>query len=165
MDDRAAIFERLLAQHGPMLRTLVGRLCGRADRADDVWQETALRVWRALERHPDLRDPKAWLATLAWRAWADTGVRRSERSMTAPVEADIVDPRSPEPGEAVARAEEHDRVRTMLARLPEEYRVVVALHYTVGFTLNETAETLGVPVGTAKSRLARGLELLRKELA
>jgi predicted RNA polymerase sigma factor len=78
-------FERLLDEHGASLMSMLRRLCGRADIAEDVFQETALRVWRNLGRRRWLRNPRGWLMTIGYRAFVDAKAR-------LPQQADVQDP-------------------------------------------------------------------------
>ena len=71
----------------------------------------------------------------------------------------------PGPEERALAAEQGGEVRAALAQLGEEYRVVVLLRFYQGFSLQEIAETLQIPLGTVKSRLSVGVHRLRTVLA
>jgi RNA polymerase sigma-70 factor (ECF subfamily) len=80
---------------------------------------------------------------------------------------ELVPPSGPEPisqVDAPTSFAERDRVERELGRLPIEQRVVLVLHFYVGLPLTEAAMVLDIPVGTAKSRLHRGLEALRSTM-
>ena len=154
-------FDRLLEAHGPALRAMLRNLCRHPQDVDDVWQDAALRVWRSLRDRPRLRDPRAWLATVAYRAYLDHAARRP----VPPAEGfDRADDASPTAHEAAVLAERRLEVRQALDGLPADLRALVALHYTAGLSLRETAAALGLPVGTVKSRLHAALNVLRGEL-
>ena len=125
---------------------------GKRDRADDLAQMTCLR---ALEKHEGYQPGThldRWLFTMAHRLWLNdiraTAVRTGG-GLVAVEEADIVD--------NAATSEEIiflSEVFSKIGELPEGQRVVVLLAYVEGFTYQETADTLGIPIGTVMSRLA-----------
>jgi len=130
------------------------------DLARDAVQEGFIRAWRNL---PTLREPDAfggWLRTLVTRACLDL-VRRHRRRLIEVELTPADEPVIPDPHRSVADRELLD---SMLRRLPPDARAVVVLHYYFDLSLPEVAATLGVPLGTAKSRLNRALAQLRGHL-
>lgn len=166
VDDRvphseSAVFAEIVDEHGAAVLGMLRRLCGNRADADDAFQETALRVWRHLHRRPRLRNPRAWIMTIAYHAFVDQHAgRRSHQTLL-----EHADPRSARGAQWIETSDEHDRVSEQLDRLPETIRAVVVLHYSGGLTLRETAAALDISVGTAKSRLNNALERLRRDLA
>jgi RNA polymerase sigma-70 factor, ECF subfamily len=149
----------LLDAHGAAALAMLRRLCGSRHDAEDVFQETAARVWRSLPAAPRLRNPRGWVLTVAYRAFLDERGRSQRRRHDEL--ADPADPRSDPPDRAAARAEVCDRVQAAIAGLPEPVRQVVVLHYLGGLTISQTAAAMDVREGTVKSRLNAGLGLLR----
>jgi len=153
-------FLALLDEHGPSILALLRRLCRNPDDAEDAFQETAVRVWRSLDSRPRLRNPRGWLLTIAYRTFLDLAKRRR-----VPVggedPAELPDRNLLPPEAAVERQEETEQVRGAVAALPEALREVVFLHYTGRLSLHETAEAMGLSVGTVKSRLNAALGKLR----
>lgn len=147
--------------HGPALRAMLRHLCRRPQDAEDVWQDAAVRVWRSLQKRPWLKNPRGWLATIAYRAYADHAARQPP---AAPEPGDRADESRPTAHDAAVLAERRLEVRQALSDLPAELQALVALHYTAGLSLRETAAALGLPVGTVKSRLNAALNLLRRGL-
>ncbi len=139
---------------------LLRRLCGGVHDAEDLFQETAIRVWKQIDRQPLLSNPRAWLMTIAYRVFLDF------RSRNPPAEefTDKADDRDPQPGSRAEINEDADRVNRAIAELPDGVREVVLLHYTGGLSLRETAEAMGIHIGTVKSRLNTGLHQLRRRL-
>jgi RNA polymerase sigma-70 factor (ECF subfamily) len=131
------------------------------DRAKDAVQEALVRAWRDL---PGLRDPDrfdAWLHRLLVRACYDE-LRRSRRR---PIEVELSSTDTyPVVGDASVATAAHDEIERGFRHLDADQRIVVALHYYLDLPLPEVAAALGVPVGTAKSRLHRGLVTLRQAL-
>jgi len=151
-----------MVEHGAALKAMLRHLCRRLQDVDDVWQDTAIRVWRSLQKRPWLRNPRAWLARIAYRAY----VEHAAREPTAYEHADDrPDESALTPHETAVLAERRLRVRQALTILPENLRTLVVLHYTAGLSLRETAAALDVSAGTVKSRLHAALNILRKELS
>ncbi len=121
----------------------------------DALQETALKAWQHRGR---LREEK-YFSTWLVRILINT-CKKALRARARRAETEIPpDAAAETPDEAQRLA-----VEEALAKLPEKIRLAVVLHYMEGFPLEAAAKALGVPVGTVKSRLARGRELLRLEL-
>jgi RNA polymerase sigma-70 factor, ECF subfamily len=127
------------------------------DLAQDAVQEGLIRAWRDL---PGLRDPDrfdAWLYRLTVNACLDLVRRRRRR----PIEVELSPIDSFDvPDHSIAFAE-RERLDTALKRLDPGHRAVVALHYLLGMPLPEVAVSLGIPYGTAKSRLHYALTAMR----
>jgi RNA polymerase sigma-70 factor (ECF subfamily) len=130
------------------------------DLAQDAIQEAMLRAWHDL---PGLRDPDrfdAWLRRLTVHACIDVARKRRRRIME--VELDPLD--LPPVADATRALIQRDLVDHALSVLEPEWRAVIVLHFYFGLPLHEVAGTLGIPVGTAKSRLHRALVVLRESV-
>jgi RNA polymerase sigma-70 factor (ECF subfamily) len=129
------------------------------DRAHDAVQEALVAAWRGLGA---LREPDAWEAWLnrltvrACYAAANKHRRRSLVELAATLEFDV-----PSGIDEPAAMAERDRMQRELGALPIDQRAVIVLHFYVGLPLTEAAMVLGIPAGTAKSRLNRALQALR----
>ena len=126
--------------------------------ARDAVQEALVRAWRDL---PGLRDPErfdAWLRRLIVNACLDL-VRRRRRRVTE-VELDPIGLVGL--ADTTDRLALRDQLDRALARLEPEQRAVVVLHSWLGLPLPEAAGLLGIPLGTAKSRLHRAVAALRR---
>jgi RNA polymerase sigma-70 factor (ECF subfamily) len=129
--------------------------------ARDALQEAMVRAWRDL---PGLRDPdrfEAWLRRLTVNACLDAARVRRRRVIEVGLSPmlDIAVPDGSGP-----RAD-RDELDAALHGLEPELRAIVVLHYYLDLTLPETAHTLGIPVGTVKSRLHRALAALRLSMS
>jgi RNA polymerase sigma-70 factor (ECF subfamily) len=153
-------FLELLDLHGPTLMAMLRRLCGNCHDAEDVFQETAARVWRSFCTRPRLRNPQAWVMTIGYRAFLNTRDRRPRHEGLS----DLMDDRHGSPGQMAERSEERDRVQAAIADLPDSIREVVVLHYVGGLTLGQTAAAMELSPGTVKSRLNAALNKLRSVL-
>ncbi len=128
-----------------------------SDLARDAVQEALVSAWRNL---PGLRDPErfdAWLHRLTVTRCIDMGRRRRRRVIE--VELTPFDD-APLP-DASASVADRDLIDRALHQLEPEQRAVVVLRYYLQLTLPEVAEALGIPLGTAKSRLHRALTQMR----
>jgi RNA polymerase sigma-70 factor (ECF subfamily) len=131
---------------------------------EDAFQETAMRVWKYLDRAPRVRNWRGWLMTIGYRAFLDL---KSSRPKPSTLAADQELPYRGQltPAQVAERSESAEQVNAMVAELPEKLRDVVVLHYTGGLTLRQTARAVGVPIGTVKSRLSQALVALRRRLS
>jgi len=130
------------------------------DLAQDAIQEAMLRAWHDL---PGLRDPDrfdAWLRRLTVHTCIDVARKRRRRMIE--VELDPLD--LPPVADATRAIAQRDLVDRALAVLEPEWRAVVVLHFYLGLPLHEVAAALGIPEGTAKSRLHRSLVILRESV-
>lgn len=129
-------------------------------RAQDATQQALLGAWRDL---PTLREPErfeAWLHRLVVHAcYAEA---RTERRAVARVLA--IRPTAAEPGDQMGAVGDRELLDQAFRTLTPEHRSVVVLHHHHGYPLTEIASLLGIPVGTARSRLHYAVRRLRAEL-
>jgi RNA polymerase sigma-70 factor, ECF subfamily len=129
--------------------------------ARDAVQETLIAAWRNL---PGLRDPdrfEAWLHRLLVRTCIDGLRRRRSR----PVEVELQPLAAHGTRDFVTNIADRELVDDALRHLDPTWRAVVVMHYLLGMPLRDAAATLGIPLGTAKSRLHRSLDLMRTAIA
>jgi RNA polymerase sigma factor (sigma-70 family) len=157
-DHRA--FEALATAAARRLDTAARLILRDPDRAKDAVQDTLVLAWRDV---PKLRDPDRWEAwlhrILVHACLAD--LRRNRRGPTM-VELSSID--MPTAIDQASGVVTRDEIERGFRRLDDELRVVVVLHYYLDLPLAEVAERIGVPVGTAKSRLNRALVAMRRHL-
>ena len=166
--DQAALAALVTRHHSPLLGYLSRLVGGDRPLAEDLVQETLLRVLRQ-HTYPSGRPFKPWLYTIATNLARDhfksSAVRQRERSGDAEESLLHLHDSDPGPEARALAAEQGGEVRAALERLSEDYRIVVILRFYQGFSLHEIAETLQIPLGTVKSRLSVGLHRLRTVLA
>jgi RNA polymerase sigma-70 factor (ECF subfamily) len=153
-------FEAIVKEHTASVYRLACAVVGPAA-APDVVQETFLAVWQGLPRLRDADRFEAWLHRIAvnqCRSHLRRQGRVREISMSgSPFERDS----GPDFHSAVeARAV----VAAVFARLSVDHRAVLGLHYAAGLSIRDVALALGIPEGTAKSRLSAALTTLRRSL-
>ena len=152
-------FEVLATSVGDRLYSVARLILRSTDLAEDALQEALVRAWQQL---PSLRDPDrfdAWLHRLLVNACADQG--RQLRRWTQQVRPISLDSSVSDDTASVADRAQLERG---FGRLKPEHRAVVVLHYYSGFTAAEIAHMLGIPEGTARSRLHYATEALRAAL-
>jgi RNA polymerase sigma-70 factor, ECF subfamily len=158
--DRDA-FARLVADAIGRLDAVARLLTRDPERAKDAVQEALVRAWRDL---PTLRDPDrfdAWLRRLLVRACIDELRRWQRRGV---IEVELLELHHPPAPDASVSVAERDALNRGFRRLDPEQRALVVLVYYMGLPLNEAADVLEIPIGTAKSRLHRSRETLRAAL-
>jgi RNA polymerase sigma-70 factor (ECF subfamily) len=129
-------------------------------RAQDAAQQALLGAWRDLPTLRDVERFDAWLHRLVVNACYVEA--RGERRWTAKVRVLSAAPdTTPDFAAAIAA---RDELESAFRRLSPEHRAVVVLHHHLGYQLTEIAETLGIPAGTARSRLHHAVHQLRAVL-
>ena len=153
-------FERMVETHQHRIFGFALSLSGNPSDAEEIAQDAFVRAHRALEGYDAdrVRDLKvsAWLHRIALNVFRNR-VRRRLRE-TVPLES-IAEPHA----NGLLPDELHD-LREAVRGLPARYREAVVLRHVQGFNYDEIAEVLGVPSGTAKSDVHRGLAILKEEL-
>lgn len=164
--DRAAlrqIYERTAAKlFGVCLRILDSR-----EEAEDVLQDVYLTVWnRADSFDPARASPITWLATIARNRAIDRRRQIGPRAFDRPVDeaVDIADA-SPDALALLHRSEDTRRLAECLGALDDRTRGAIVTAFYGGRTYEELAETAGVPLGTMKSLIRRGLMRLKECLS
>lgn len=154
-------FVTLLETYDRSLRALAYRLLRDSNRMEDALQEAYLRAYRGL---PSFRGKAAlatWLYRIVYNACLDELGRATAAAGSLEDASEQADPR---PGPAEVAAESRD-LESALASLPSEERAAVLLVDAEGFSYEEAAEVLGIPMGTLASRLHRARRALRQALA
>ena len=163
MPDGVPTWEEIARDQGRFLYNVAYRLAGSDADAQDLVQESLIRIRRGLETFTP-GSLEAWLARIVTNVFLDE-VRRKRRRPTValPEQPDLVLP----PSVAADEASEalSDEVQRALAALSEEFRTAVVLSDVVGLSYDEIAGAQGIPVGTVRSRIHRGRRLLRAALS
>ena len=164
-DERA--FQDLVERYEPRVAATVIGMMGPGDDADDVGQETFIRLYRSLGRFRGESSLGTYVTRIAInlsltalkrrKRWTSRFVRQDDRERELP-EASW-DPRGEQDREDTARM-----VRAAVERLAPNHKSVVVLRMIDGCSTKETAEILGIPVGTVMSRLARAMDRLQIDM-
>jgi RNA polymerase sigma-70 factor (ECF subfamily) len=165
---RRGRFEALVGPHLERLYRLAYRLTGSREDAEDLVQSLLVRLLPLERRLAEIELLAPWLARALYHLYVDE-IRRGSRSPTAlPATAadhdslaDMPDETFETPEQSTERRLAQRRVAAALAQLTPEHRALIAWHDMEGYTLDELAASLNVPVGTLKSRLHRARAHLR----
>ncbi|QEH37227.1 ECF RNA polymerase sigma factor SigW [Aquisphaera giovannonii] len=164
--DRA--FGLLVGRHGPMVLRICRQVLGDAHEADDAFQAVFLVLARCVAKVRRRDSLASWLYGVSLRVSAAARSRLLERRRKERP-ADELDLDSREPAGKAAdddrRKDDAEVVREELVRLRDAYREPIVLCYLEGLTHDQAAARLQCPVGTVRSRLARGRDQLRGRLA
>jgi RNA polymerase sigma-70 factor (ECF subfamily) len=163
--DDTPSWEQVAREHGRFLYTVAYRLTGNHEDAQDLVQDVLLRVRRGLVTYQP-GSLHGWLGRITTNAFLDE-MRRRKRRPVEPLadDAERVVAGAPPADEAMDQADLPQHVQEALRALPEDYRVAVVLCDVVGWGYQEIADSLGIPVGTVRSRIHRGRAQLREVLA
>ncbi|GAB5558837.1 MAG: hypothetical protein SynsKO_04840 [Synoicihabitans sp.] len=152
-----------IAQFGGLVWSITRRYVQPDSEAEDVVQEAFAELWRKADRFDRAKASAAtFIGLIARRRSIDWLRKKSRRPEFQPLPADLDD---------VVAAPENDRSRidteslyAALKKLPEDVRDLFTLHFQKGLTHAEIAEQTGLPLGTIKTRLRRGLIEMRAAL-
>lgn len=171
-------FDQLVERHQNRIFNVCYWMLGNRDEAEDASQDAFVRAFRSLANFRGDSAFGTWLHRIAVNAAIDTAQRRkraplpySDLKLTG---EDGVERDDPEPDQSTQpnldpahlslREERRSAVRSALAALPEHYRVVLVLFDIEGYSYEEIAQTLSLPLGTVKSRINRARLALRERL-
>lgn len=151
------------------LMTYASYVLGDRAAAEDVVQETFLRVFRHAGRFDQDKRCSTWIYSIAANLCRDELRRmKRRRNFTLPLLRDVSEGhaagRMTSPLRGAAGREFTERLREELGALPPEQREVIALRYLDSMKYAEIAEIAGCPLGTVQSRLHAGLKILRERL-
>lgn len=166
--DEAALAE-LYDLHSGFVFGLAMRVIGDKQAAEDITQDVFVSFWQAPDRFDaDRGSMRAFLGTLTHRRSVDL-IRREEARRRRETKTSLEPRVTPAVEDNAMRTSTAEQVRAAVATLPAAQREALELAYFEGHTYRQVAEILGIPEGTAKSRLRLGLqriaELLRPELS
>jgi RNA polymerase sigma factor (sigma-70 family) len=160
----APAWEDIVRDHGDRVYRLAYRLAGNQHDAEDITQETFIRVFRSL----DAFQPgsfEGWLHRITTNVFLDIARRRQRIRMEAlPEETDRIAGREPSPEAAFEAANLDPDLQAALDDLLPEFRAALVLCDVEGLSYEEIGQTLGVKLGTVRSRIHRARQALRAGL-
>ena len=164
--DQRAI-EKLVARHLAHVYNFVIRFVGE-EQADDVAQETFVRVWKNINRYDENRSFKVWLFTIARRISIDFTRKRKHTPFSTfdgeDGETFEVEDLSPLPHELFRKKEVAEALEGLVLELPIDRRAIVLLHDAEMLSFKEIAEITGKPMNTVKSQYRRAIMALRHKV-
>jgi RNA polymerase sigma-70 factor, ECF subfamily len=158
-DPRA--YRELVERHARGVHAFVYRMLGSRAEAEEVCQESFLRLWKQSDRFVARAKPSTWLYRVAHNLAIDRLRRRRETSHPSSIE-DV--PTSERPSLHLYDKQVAQAVEAALAQLPERQRAAISLVHYQGMSNAEAADVLGVKVRALESLLARGRQQLRERL-
>ena len=153
-------FASLAVAAGDRLHAVAHRILRDIDLAEDATQQALLNVWRDL---PQLRDPARFDAW-SYRVLVRACYAEARRTRHWAPNLRIMPADQPASADGSTLVVDRDQLERGFRRLSIEHRAVVVLHHYLDMPLDEVAETLGVPVGTVRSRLHHAMRGLRAAL-
>ena len=154
--------DQYIKKYGKRLYGLCMTLCANRHEADDLYQDTWVKVIRSIDSFDTTKDFEPWLTRLCVNTYRDK-LRRLSRNP-------FLNFSSNEAKEAVfstvpaPEQEDYSDLYEAIDRLPEKLRLAIILFYFEDMDISKTAETLGIPPGTVKSRLNNARKLLKEVL-
>jgi RNA polymerase sigma-70 factor (ECF subfamily) len=175
MPANRAEFERLFTRSYQRAYNLAYRLTGNESDAEDLAQDAFVRAWGAFDRYDRRHSFEVWLlrilSNLAIDRWRRQSLVRTHsldqtyRNNGTDVQlGSLVADRSPGPEQQVILRAQGEQIEEALRMLPDNYRTAIILTDIEEWSYEEVAEKMRCPVGTVRSRLHRGRQLLRQHL-
>jgi len=156
-------FRELVGRHESVVRAYAAGILGDADEAEDAAQECFIRAYRRLGAFRGDASIRTWLLRICRNHCLDR-LRARPSVQLVELREDLVEGASDMTAAGVAIRVDRERLVTALASLPDSLQQTVVLRELRGLSYEEVAAALGVPVGTVRSRLNSGRELLRASL-
>jgi RNA polymerase sigma-70 factor, ECF subfamily len=163
------LLDRLIEQYQHRLLRYLVYLSGNRELAEDLFQETWIRVLERGHQYDGKHEFSTWLYAVARNLTIDYLRKRNPLSLDGLMEDEVhtpFEPADPRPmaWEVIEQQEEAERVSSVLVSIPAECRETLVLRFQEGLRLEEIAAVTGAPLGTVKSRLYRGLNVLMARL-
>ncbi len=163
------LLDRLIEQYQHRLLRYLVYLSGNRELAEDLFQETWIRVLERGHQYDGKHEFSTWLYAVARNLTIDYLRKRSPVSLDGLMEDEehaTLEPADTRPmaWEIVAQRQQTERISAALVSIPAEYREAIVLRFQEGLALDEIATVTGARLGTVKSRLYRGLNMLMSRL-
>jgi RNA polymerase sigma-70 factor (ECF subfamily) len=163
------LLDRLIEQYQHRLLRYLVYLSGNRELAEDLFQETWIRVLERGHQYDGKHEFSTWLYAVARNLTIDYLRKKRPLSLDGLMEDEEHAPLEPADTrpmawEVVQRHEQAERISAALVSIPAEYRETVMLRFQEGLALEEIATVTGARLGTVKSRLYRGLDMLMSRL-
>ncbi len=163
------LLDRLIEQYQHRLLRYLVYLAGNRELAEDLFQETWIRVLERGHQYDGKHEFATWLYAVARNLTIDYLRKKSPLSLDGLMEDEEhapVEPADTRPlaWKVVQQREQAERISSVLVSIPAECRETLVLRFQEGLALDEIARVTGAPLGTVKSRLYRGLNMLMTRL-
>ena len=156
--------EQCISKYSPLVWSIAKRHVRDHSAAEDIVQETFTDLWKSASRYnPEIATESTFVGLLARRRAIDFARKESRRPQLEPMPETETFSEATIESSAALHCESED-VRSALRELPEDTQQIFSLHFDEGMTHPEIVEKTGLPLGTVKTRLRRGLIDLRNSL-
>jgi RNA polymerase sigma-70 factor (ECF subfamily) len=162
LDGSQTAYSKLMALHKTSVYNLALRMAGNEEDAVDLTQETFIKAFRSLPTFDPGRPFRWWVLKIASNTCID--FLRKKRPEFVSTEGLEVEEPAPGPGENLEKKRLRSKIEHALEALPENLRAAILLRHVEGLSYEQIAEALGVPMGTVKTWIRRGRELLKSRL-
>jgi len=160
----ARAFETLVNRHHQSVYRFLYHFMGNGPDAEDITQETFLNIHRKLKSHNPAQSFTSWMITIARNLAISHHRRRTPSPLDPALLAAAIKDVTPTPESELLAKEAGEEVHAALQRLPDETRDVLIMRYLMDIPLQQVAEMLNIPEGTAKSRLFKARNALREQM-
>lgn len=147
-------FQREAMKIERLLFRISWSMLGNSEDCADAVQEALMCAWNERDKLRSMSSFKPWLTKIVANTCSSMLRRRSKEKLVPLEETDMADRPAPEP----------QSLRELISALSPDHRAAVTLHYLEGYSVRDTAKLLGIPVGTAKTRLLYARQRLQKLL-
>lgn len=161
MMDPKAKFRLYVEPHTRTMIVAAFRFTGNRFDAEDLAQETLFKAYKNIDKLTDYTNPKGWVFTIMKNTFYNN-VRYNKHRELPLLDESATDRVKDESHENATSGELSDEMQSSLNTLPEDMRLILIAREVQGFDYNEISQSLGVPLGTVKSRLKRAREKLKK---
>lgn len=156
-------FSMLYDRYSPVLFGVICRTINDKTAAEDILQEVFIKVWKNIDQYDEQKAGLfTWLLSITRYTTIDylrsKGFKQKAAIQTSTHNEYIED-------KSVVQAEDDINLRSFVIKLEPKYREIIDLVYFLGYTQNEVAQMLNLPLGTVKTRARTGLQILRKQLS
>ena len=154
--------ETLISDYGKDIYSFCCQITRSRYRADDLYQDTFLKMMEVKDRLDIKGNPKSYLLSVAVNLWKNQARKAAWRQRITGCELSVEEAGLEVPSDEAT--EEQACVRRAVNALPEKYRMPILLFYMEDLKISEIAGVLKLPEGTVKSRLYKAKKVLKKEL-
>lgn len=167
-----ASFERLIEKHQQVAYNIAYRMVGNEEDAKDMTQEAFIKVFKSIKSFREDSSFSTWLYRIVMNTCKDelrkrkinvVSLDRSLETGESSAQLDIPD-LTYSPEVAYEKKELHELLQEALVSIPEQNRTVVVMRDVQGFSYEDIAAVMNIPVGTVKSRINRGRHMLRERI-
>ena len=150
-------FEYLFDRYRDAIHRLFLQRTGNAEDADDLLQETFIKVYLNLHRYSEEYTFGQWLYTIARNTFIDY-VRKRQDDLSIDEKFSAPASSAPTPEESIINSQQRGQIEHCIARLPENYRTLIRMRFFDEYSYEEIAAKLSLPLGTVKTQIHRARE-------